>query len=501
MGVGCMRPHFIKTTVRLLALLLLFAGNASAQSVAGIGVTPAASVTVTAHKSSEIQLSADNALAAVGQSSKLKAKASQLPDNAAAPNLKLSFRINGQMIGQQTTTADGTATLDFTVPESLKPGTHAFEVILNVLGSQLKQATGQLMVVKAQTKMRGVQITQNPPNPVPVDGKNTLAIFGYLERDGQQGVAGRSVRITLGSRQLTAVTQASGFFSIGVPIDAKDLGKSLPLGISFNGDDSYLAYALPTVTQQIRPAANHIYYDLPEWPTSYDPELKLGNKIAVLVRVRDSATNKPVQGVSIRLRATGAIYHQEIPNMGSGVTNTAGLATVQYLHNTSVRPDLYEMSILFDNLGVLAGGYTYLDPNHVRDNFRVVKTDVTVSVTAPGTVKAGDKATIDVQFRRSVDNQPAQGFLRIYHLQGAVSKEVLATNYPTSGGSFTFDIPTNIGTGKQTFRVAATQPPESGYHTAEKNVEIALVPADTSHPPPAGGLATTPLMSESTRRP
>lgn len=264
----------------------------------------------------------------------VSAKLTQTKGGGAVTGKTISFSLGGTSIGSATTGSDGTATLEFLVPDSLSAGAKTLTALFaGTVAYADASATASTAVVDGGT-VNGYA--------APAAGKrgDLVRLYCYLYRDvaPRDMLVGKTVTITV-DRTIagTAVTNATGCASLNWTIPGALAPGSHTLTYAFEGDSHYGAWT-GTKALVVNSRADLFAGSMPDGSP--------GATVVLYAYLYDKVSGEAYSSQELEFQVDGT-------TVGSGTTDTFGKAAISYTVPTGMSVGDHTITVLFaGNAGV-----------------------------------------------------------------------------------------------------------------------------------------------------
>ncbi len=282
-----------------------FAGDSNDNASSGSGT-----LTVKAAAANPTTLTVSNVSGAVGQTVTLSATLT-LTGGAALSGKTLTFSVDGTSVGTGVTNSAGTATKSYVIPSTLTAGSHTITAAFAGDSSDgASSGTGTLTVTtaaKANTTLTVSAVSGSPGQ--------TVTLKATLKQTTGAVLSGASVSFSVdGASVGTATTSSAGLASLTYVVPAGDaIGSTHPITAAFagdSGDNASSGSANLSVTKYSTTLTIPTVIGVPGQTVTLSATLK-----------KNGAIGPSGKTVSFSVDGT---------TVGTGVTNSSGVATVSY---------------------------------------------------------------------------------------------------------------------------------------------------------------------------
>lgn len=357
----------------------------------------------------------------IGANVELRAHLFRTTDNGPIQGRTINFSIDGTNVGSGVTAGDGRATYLWRVEEGAGAGTRTITGSFDGDGTYLASSNnGNLTVNKANTVLTGVDRTGTPGAFV--------QLRAYLRRSTDLAwVVGRTITFFVdGTPVGTGVTNTSGMAARDYTI-AQAPGQ-YPIGYEFAGDAAYnpsTGGSTLTVTDTTSLAVD-------------DKSGQIGATVPLTATLTRNFDNAPLEGKAVDFKVDGTA-------VGSGTTNAAGVASVDYV--IPVGSGLAARTIE----GNFAGDVVYAASSDTG-TLTVEKADTTTTV-ADTSGPIHSTVQLSATVTRNSDGGPVPGMEVAFSVDGT---GVGSGNTDDSGvASVEYVIPENGGAGERVIEAVA----------------------------------------------
>ncbi|MEN8153670.1 MAG: hypothetical protein ABFR75_06570 [Acidobacteriota bacterium] len=336
-----------------------------------------------------------NMLGAVGATITVKAILTTKVKKKPLVRKTLKFYIGGKFVNQAYTAANGKAQVQYKVPNEIGPK----EILVKfdgVSGYLKSSGKAKLGIIKSSSKL---SIEFLNPNFEKKPG-HTVNISGRLYRiTDNKGLNGRKVRLLLNNSEIQNVaTNTHGKYKVNYTIPNNASG-NLTFRTRFSGDKLYLGSESPKLSRQIFAPLKNGYL---HWNSAQG---KVGQKITIKASFRSSAVpfgNNGIPGRKIRLRYRYPGTADDYKILGSGVTNSSGVANISFrIEHAACNSHIKAMVVPYT-----LNGYKVIKLK-TSAGYKVSKSPVSISIMGSNSVKVGTTVLFTVIVHRTTDNSGA----------------------------------------------------------------------------------------------
>lgn len=328
---------------------------------------------------------------------------------ATSPQLngQFSFYLDGQGLGAPLNPDnEGSASLSYQVPDSLRAGDHAIKVLYGAGPSTVRltpEGTGTLSVSKARVKLSIGNVSLNQTN------NGVVGDINLFRTTDNAGIDGRVVTISVDGTALGSVTTSQGYGSFNFKLP-KNTARNSQAMAAFAGDHLYDSASASTPFLAAPPPPTPVVY-LPE--QGQTTTLTFGtDAILPVFLYKDQNHSQPISGEKLTLSVA-----KETPGLGyvtgnalavTSTTDPVGCAMCKF-RVTLVPGTVYQMGANF------AGDRSYGPATSppLANAMIVVnwgELEVTASPTNLGSVQIGQNVTVRATVKaRSTGTPVPQG--------------------------------------------------------------------------------------------